>query len=310
MKNYTILFPGQGSQSIGMMDSFSTNTIVKSTFDEAAEHLKKDFWSMVALENSAIHQTENTQPIMLISGIALWRLLGSLGINKPISLAGHSLGEFTALVAAGVISFTEALDLVTQRAKLMQSAVPDQVGAMAAILGLEDEAVVRVCQAVQSDEVMEPVNFNSPGQVVIAGHRNLIEQSLDSFKEAWAKRAILLPVSVPSHCSLMIPASNRFREFLAPMHFNAPELPIIHNVDGQSYNQSDDIKEALIKQLFHPVQWTQSIASIISQGTTTLIECGPGKVLTGLNKRMNKEGLNLATDNLEAMHTTIDLING
>ena len=151
MKNYTILFPGQGSQSIGMMDSFSTNTIVKSTFDEAAEHLKKDFWSMVALENSAIHQTENTQPIMLISGIALWRLLGSLGINKPISLAGHSLGEFTALVAAGVISFTEALDLVTQRAKLMQSAVPDQVGAMAAILGLEDEAVVRVCQAVQSD---------------------------------------------------------------------------------------------------------------------------------------------------------------
>ena len=310
MTQYTILFPGQGSQSVGMMDTFSDHPIVKTTFDEASSFLSKDFWRMVTEDNSDINQTENTQPIMLVSGIALWRVLAASGIDQPIAVAGHSLGEFTALVAAGVISFEEGLAIVTQRAKLMQSAVPDQVGAMAAILGLEDEVVVRVCHSVQSDEVMEPVNFNSPGQVVIAGHKRLIEQSLVRFKEAGAKRALLLPVSVPSHCSLMIPASKLFADFLAPIAFNEPQISIIHNVDGKSYRQEDAIKKALVKQLCNPVQWTQSIASILEQGTTTLIECGPGKVLTGLNKRMNKEGLNLATDNLDTLNATIESLNG
>lgn len=310
MSNYSILFPGQGSQTIGMMDAFANNTIIKETFEEASQILKKDLWAMVSQDNADIHKTVNTQPVMLVSGIAIWRLLKKNGLNRPKFLAGHSLGEFSALVAAEVLEFGDALIIVSKRANLMQSAVPEGVGAMAAILGLEDSKVIEICNNVDSSEVMDAVNFNSPGQVVIAGHRSLIEASLDDFKRAGAKRALLLPVSVPSHCELMKTAANEFKAFLDSINFNKPTLSVLHNVDFKTYNNETNIKDALVRQLYNPVQWTKSIEYIASQNISTFIEVGPGKVLTGLNKRINKELKSYSTDNLEALEKTIEMIKG
>ena len=310
MSNYSILFPGQGSQSIGMMDTFAEIDIVRQTFAEASKILEKNLWGMISIENTDIHKTENTQPIMLTAGIAIWRLLREKSQINPSFLAGHSLGEFTALVAADAIDFNEALKLVTKRAELMQEAVPEGFGAMAAIIGLDDEKVIELCRNNKSSEVIDPVNFNSPGQVVIAGHKSILENSLEDFKEAGAKRAILLPVSVPSHCSLMRDAAEEFSNYLSGIKFKIPKYSIIHNIDCKSYTNSNQIKEALVKQLYNPVQWTSSIRYMIKHKVNFFIEAGPGKVLSGLNKRISKDSENHSTETLDKLRKTIEVIEG
>ena len=302
MGKYIITFPGQGSQSIGMMDSLAHIPIVKKTFIEASEVLNKDFWAMTLSENEEINQTINTQPLMLIAGIAIWRYLQENDLASPSFIAGHSLGEFTALVAANSLTFTSALKVVTKRAELMQNAVPENEGGMAAILGLEDEKVVSICEQEQGDGILEAVNFNSPGQVVIAGSKVILEKSLESFKHAGAKRALLLPVSVPSHCKLMEPASILFNNYLNQVDFNMPDFPIIQNFEAINYNNVDKIKLGLVKQLFNPVKWTQTINLLSTKGINLFIEAGPGKVLTGLNKRINKEALHFSISNEEVIN--------
>ena len=302
MGKYIIIFPGQGSQSIGMMDSLAHIPIIKKTFIEASEVLNKDFWAMTLSENEEINQTINTQPLMLIAGVAIWRYLQENNLASPSFIAGHSLGEFTALVAANSLTFTSALEVVTKRAELMQNAVPENEGGMAAILGLEDEKVVNICKQEQGDGILEAVNFNSPGQVVIAGSKVILEKSLESFKYAGAKRALLLPVSVPSHCKLMEPASILFNNYLNQVDFNMPDFPIIQNFEAINYDNVDKIKLALVKQLFNPVKWTQTINLLSTKGINLFIEAGPGKVLTGLNKRINKEALHFSISNEEAIN--------
>ena len=302
MGKYIITFPGQGSQSIGMMDSLAHIPIVKKTFIEASEVLNKDFWAMTLSENEEINQTINTQPLMLIAGIAIWRYLQENDLASPSFIAGHSLGEFTALVAANSLTFTSALKVVTKRAELMQNAVPENEGGMAAILGLEDEKVVSICEQEQGDGILEAVNFNSPGQVVIAGSKVILEKSLESFKHAGAKKALLLPVSVPSHCKLMEPASILFNNYLNQVDFNMPDFPIIQNFEAINYDNVDKIKLALVKQLFNPVKWTQTINLLSTKGINLFIEVGPGKVLTGLNKRINKKASHFSVNNEEAIN--------
>ena len=285
-----------------MMDSLAHIPIVKKTFIEASEVLNKDFWAMTLSENEEINQTINTQPLMLIAGIAIWRYLQENDLASPSFIAGHSLGEFTALVAANSLTFTSALKVVTKRAELMQNAVPENEGGMAAILGLEDEKVVSICEQEQGDGILEAVNFNSPGQVVIAGSKVILEKSLESFKYAGAKRALLLPVSVPSHCKLMEPASILFNNYLNQVDFNMPDFPIIQNFEAINYNNVDKIKLSLVKQLFNPVKWTQTINLLSTKGINLFIEAGPGKVLTGLNKRINKEALHFSISNEEVIN--------
>ncbi len=302
MNKYIITFPGQGSQSIGMMNGFTNIPIIKETFTEASEILNKDFWTMSSSENQEINQTVNTQPLMLTAGIATWRYLQENNLASPSFIAGHSLGEFTALVAANSLTFHDALKVVTQRAELMQNAVPKNEGAMAAIIGLEDQKVIEICNEEQGDGILEAVNFNSPGQVVIAGTKSILEESLQSFKDAGAKRAMLLSVSVPSHCKLMQPASILFADYLKSINFNLPEFPVIQNFEAINYNDIDKIKLALVSQLFNPVRWTETIELLSSKGVNLFIEAGPGKVLSGLNRRINKEATHIAVINEEAMN--------
>ena len=301
MTKYIITFPGQGSQSIGMMASLAHIPVIKETFIEASETLNKDFWAMTTSENKDINQTVNTQPLMLTAGVATWRYLQENNLATPSFIAGHSLGEFTALVAANSLTFNDALSVVTKRAELMQNAVPENEGAMAAIIGLEDERVIEICMQEQGSEVLEAVNFNSPGQVVIAGTKSILEKSLQIFKGAGAKRAILLPVSVPSHCKLMHPASILFGNYLDKINFNPPEIPVIQNFEAIGYNEIEKVKLALVSQLFNPVMWTQTIKSLSSKGIDLFIEAGPGKILTGLNKRINKEASHVSMSNEEAI---------
>ena len=301
MTKYIITFPGQGSQSIGMMAGLAHIPVIKKTFIEASEILNKDFWAMATSENQDINQTVNTQPLMLTAGVATWRYLQENNLASPSFIAGHSLGEFTALVAANSLTFNDALSVVTKRAELMQNAVPENEGAMAAIIGLEDERVIEICMQEQGSEVLEAVNFNSPGQVVVAGTKSTLEKSLQIFKDVGAKRAILLPVSVPSHCKLMHPASILFSDFLDKINFNLPEIPVIQNFEAIGYNEIEKVKLALVSQLFNPVMWTQTIKLLSSKGIDLFIEAGPGKILTGLNKRINKEASHVSMSNKEAI---------
>jgi len=303
MSKYVITFPGQGSQSIGMMDGLAHIPIIKKTFTEAFDILSKDFWAMTSSEDDRyrqdINQTVNTQPLMLTAGVATWRYLQENNLASPSFIAGHSLGEFTALVAANSLTFKDALKIVAIRAEYMQDAGVS--GAMAAIIGLDDQQVVNICKLEQGDGVLEAVNFNSPGQVVIAGTKYILERSLQSFKDAGAKRAILLPVSVPSHCKLMKPASIKFGEYLNRFDFNRPEFPIIQNYEAMHYNEIDKIKSALVHQIFNPVRWTETIKLLSKEGINLFIEAGPGKVLTGLNRRINKEASHVSVSNEEAI---------
>ena len=301
MSKYTITFPGQGSQSIGMMNGLAHIPIIQKTFTEASEVLNKDFWAMTSSENQEINQTINTQPLMLIAGVATWRYLQENNLNSPSFVAGHSLGEFTALVASNSLTFNDALKVVTKRAELMQNAVPEGEGAMAAIIGLEDHKVIEICTEEQGNGTLEAVNFNSPGQVVIAGTKSVLDKSLQIFKDAGAKRTLLLPVSVPSHCKLMRPASILFDDYLKSIVFNLPKFPIIQNYEAIHYNEIDDIKSALVRQIYNPVRWTETIKLLSVEGINLFIEAGPGKVLTGLNKRINKEASHVSVSNEDAI---------
>ncbi|WP_108043512.1 ACP S-malonyltransferase [Neisseria cinerea] len=287
--SFAFFFPGQGSQSLGMMNGFTGQTVVKNTFDEASAILGQDLWAMInGSDSEIIGQTVNTQPIMLAAGVAVYRAYLEAGGKMPAAVAGHSLGEYTALVAAGALDFADAVKLVRLRAELMQSAVPQGVGAMAAILGLEDEQVRQICTESAQDEVVEAVNFNSPGQVVIAGNAAAVERAMTVAKEAGAKRALPLPVSVPSHCSLMKPAAEKLAESLKSVVIKQPQIRVIHNADVAAYDDADRIKDALVRQLYSPVRWTETVNALVSDGITESAECGPGKVLAGLAKRINK----------------------
>jgi [acyl-carrier-protein] S-malonyltransferase len=289
MKKTAFFFPGQGSQSVGMMSGFGDNKIIRDTFQEASDVLGVDFWAMATEANELINDTTNTQPIMLTAGVAAWRAWQAVSDQMPSVVAGHSLGEYTALVAAGVLSFKDALPLVRYRAEVMQSAVPAGVGAMAAILGLDDDAVRAVCSEASQGDVLEAVNLNSPGQVVIAGNKAAVERGMEAAKAKGAKRALALPVSVPSHCALMRPAALRLADYLASVTINTPLIPVVHNADVAAYNDGDKIKDALVRQLYSPVRWVETVQHIAAQGITQSAECGPGKVLAGLTKRIVTE---------------------
>ena len=301
MTDFVALFPGQGSQSIGMMQNLTSNSLIKKTFDEASDILNTNFWDMVNIENTDINQTINTQPLMLAAGIATWRVLKESNINHPSFAAGHSLGEFTALVAAEVFSFENGLNIVKKRAELMQNAVPSDEGAMAAILGLKDSEVINICNNLKEKGVIEAVNFNSPGQVVVAGEKIIIETSLEVFKEAGAKRAIILPVSVPSHCSLMKEAAIEFKEFLSSINFAKPIFPVVQNFEAIPYDDEEKIKEGLFHQLFNPVRWTQSMEFMSEKKLNIFLEIGPGKVLTSLSKRINRDSNNISIDSMDSI---------
>jgi [acyl-carrier-protein] S-malonyltransferase len=286
MSKFAFFFPGQGSQSVGMMQGLEAHAIVKQTFDEAAAVLGVDFWKMATEANDEINLTENTQPIMLTAGVATWRVYQALGGKLPTAMAGHSLGEYTALVAAGAISFADALPLVKFRAQVMQQAVPEGQGAMAAILGLDDETVRAVCNEAAQGQVVQAVNFNSPGQVVIAGDKAAVERGMELAKAKGAKRALPLPVSVPSHCDLMKPAADKLREYLQNVAVQAPVVPVLHNADVAAYSDAAQIKDALVRQLHSPVRWVETVQQLAAQEVLSAAECGPGKVLAGLAKRI------------------------
>lgn len=289
MKKIAFLFPGQGSQSVGMMAGFGDLNIIRDTFAEASEVLGVDLWKMATEANDSINETTNTQPIMLTAGVATWRAWLATSDQMPLVLAGHSLGEYTALVASGALTFKDALPLVRYRAEVMQSAVPAGVGAMAAILGLDDDAVRAVCAEAAQNEVLEAVNLNSPGQVVIAGNKAAVERGMEIAKSKGAKRALPLPVSVPSHCALMKPAAQQLADYLNKVTVNVPQIPVLHNADVAAYHDSDKIKDALVRQLYSPVRWVETVQAIAAQGVTQTAECGPGKVLAGLTKRIVAE---------------------
>ncbi len=306
---FAFVFPGQGSQSVGMMSGFDDVSIVRDTFAEASDTLKLDLWKMVTEGPvELLNATVNTQPVMLTAGIATHRAWHALGGDAPAVMAGHSLGEYTALVAAGALHFTDALPLVRFRAQAMQEAVAEGVGAMAAILGLEDDVVRAVCTEAAQGEVLEAVNFNSPGQVVIAGNKSAVERGMELAKAKGAKRALPLPVSVPSHCALMLPAANRLAEYLKTVAVTKPNIPVLQNADVASFDDPDAIKAALVKQLHSPVRWVESVQKMAEMGVQVAAECGPGKVLVGLNKRIVADMKPLAlTDKAVIESSIIDL---
>jgi len=286
---FAFLFPGQGSQSVGMMQGFGDLAVIRDTFAEASAVLGQDLWRMASEPNEELNQTANTQPLMLTAGIATWRAWLHAGGAQPAMVAGHSLGEYTALVAAGALDFASALPLVRYRAEVMQGAVAEGVGAMAAILGLDDDAVRAVCSEAAQGEVLEAVNYNSPGQVVIAGNKAAVERGMEAAKAKGAKRALILPVSVPSHCALMKPAAEKLQAYMQNIAVRAPKVPVLHNADVAAYNDAGQIKDALVRQLYSPVRWVETVQEMAAQGIGQAAECGPGKVLAGLNKRIVAE---------------------
>ncbi|HET9463527.1 MAG TPA: ACP S-malonyltransferase [Thiobacillus sp.] len=282
------VFPGQGSQSVGMMQGWGDRAEVRATFAEASDALGQDLWTLVT-DGPAdlLNQTVNTQPAMLAADIAAWRAWQAAGGAAPELLAGHSLGEYAALVAAGALGFADAIRLVRFRAEAMQAAVPEGVGAMAAILGLDEDAVRAVCHEAAAGEVVEAVNLNSPGQVVIAGNKAAVERAMALAKEKGAKRALALPVSVPSHSSLMLPAAEKLLAHLQGVQIATPMIPVLHNTDVQRHAGADAIRAALAKQLHTPVRWVETVQALKAAGIERVIECGPGKVLAGLGKRID-----------------------
>lgn len=307
---FAFVFPGQGSQSVGMMAGFDEISVVRDTFVEASDTLKQDLWKLITegpLEE--LNKTINTQPIMLTAGIAVHRAWHALGGAAPVVMAGHSLGEYSALVAAGALHFTDALPLVRFRAQAMQEAVAEGVGAMAAILGLDDDVVRAVCAEAAQNEVLEAVNFNSPGQVVIAGHKAAVERGIELAKAKGAKRVISLPVSVPSHCALMQSAAERLAQYLESVPVTPPTIPVLQNADVMSFDDPAKIKAALVKQLHRPVRWVESIQRIAQEGVQLAAECGPGKILVGLNKRITADMKQYALGDKAAIEKLIIELN-
>ena len=306
------LFPGQGSQSLGMMDTFSGISTVKKTFEEASSIMGKDMWNLMTEgPEDQLSVTTNTQPLMLISDVSMYRVWLELGGMAPSVLAGHSLGEYAALVAAGALEFSDAVSLVRERSQLMQDAVPSGVGAMAAILGLNDDDIGLACRRVSVDgAVVEPANFNAPGQVVIAGEKAAVEATIEEAKKMGAKRAMLLAMKTPSHCSLIKPAAELFLPILKKTKINTPTLTVIHNENVTEAGTPDEIRERLYRQLFQPVRWVETIQYVATKGVNVGVECGPGKVLTGLSKRIDKTFQMLSWSSPGDIQTTIDQLSG
>ncbi|GAA3584215.1 ACP S-malonyltransferase [Gibbsiella greigii] len=288
MTQFAFVFPGQGSQAVGMLaDLAAQYPVVEQTFSEASGALGYDLWQLVQQGPAEeLNKTWQTQPALLAASVAIFRVWQQQGGSMPALMAGHSLGEYSALVCAGVLDFTAAVRLVELRGKLMQEAVPAGTGAMYAIIGLDNDAIAKACEASAEGQVVSPVNFNSPGQVVIAGNKEAVERAGAACKAAGAKRALPLPVSVPSHCALMKPAADKLAVALQEVVFNAPQVAVVNNVDVRTENDPEAIRSALVRQLYSPVRWTESVEYIAAQGVTSLLEIGPGKVLTGLTKRI------------------------
>lgn len=298
MSNFAVVFPGQGSQAVGMLADLGEQfPVVKETFAEASEVLGYDLWALVQNGPAEdLNQTNRTQPALLTASVAIWRVWQQEGGAMPSVMAGHSLGEYSALVCAGVIDFKQAVKLVELRGELMQEAVPAGVGAMSAIIGLDNDAIAKACEEAAQGQVVSPVNFNSPGQVVIAGNKEAVERANELCKAAGAKRALPLPVSVPSHCALMKPAADKLAVALEEITFSAPSVPVINNADVATETDPAAIKDALVRQLYGPVRWTEGCEKMANEGVELLLEMGPGKVLTGLAKRIDKR-LNAAAVN-------------
>ena len=306
---YAIVFPGQGSQSLGMLSDLSSNfSIVKDIFSEASDALDLDLWKVVQEDEDALNQTKNTQPAMLAAGYATYKVLSNEVDLSPICMAGHSLGEYTALVAAKSLNYFEAVKLVRKRAELMQSAVPSGTGAMAAILGLDDEKVIEICTQSNILGVVEAVNFNSPGQVVIAGEKEAIKSACESMKGAGAKRALILPVSVPSHCSLMNDAAQEFSHSVDAVNFKMGETRVLHNIDASYADDANEIKSKLVEQLHKPVLWTASVQKMQKLGIEKIVELGPGKVLAGLTRRIDRSLSASAVIDTATLQSTIEEI--
>ncbi|TVO65793.1 ACP S-malonyltransferase [Denitromonas ohlonensis] len=287
---FALVFPGQGSQAVGMMAAYGDSPEIRQTFQEASDALGEDLWAMVADGPAELlSQTVNTQPLMLTAGVAVYRAWLAAGGPVPDVVAGHSLGEYSALVAAGVLKFSDAVPLVRFRAAAMQVAVPAGQGAMAALLGLDADAVVAVCAEVAEGDVVEAANLNAPGQIVIAGSNAAVERAMALAKTRGAKRAVLLPVSAPFHCALMKPAAVQLAERLASVELNAPSIPVLNNVDVAVCSSATDIRDALVRQAYSPVRWIESVEAIAARGASAVIECGPGKVLAGLTKRIVRD---------------------
>ncbi len=305
-----IVFPGQGSQSVGMLKAFYDDyAIAKEAFAQAENVLGYDLWKIISEgEANELNRTEVTQPAMLTVGYISWKIWQENNGKTPEFMAGHSLGEYTALVCAGALSFEDAVGLVADRGKLMQAAVAEGEGAMAAILGLEDDRVIAACQDAAQGEVVEAVNFNSPGQVVIAGQKTAVQRAIDVLKETGAKRALMLPVSVPSHCQLMLEAAGHLGEKLDAIQFSEPGIPVLHNVDVSTHMDADEIRQVLKKQLYNPVRWVETIQTMTNQGVDTIVECGPGKVLVGLCKRIDKNINGLPVFDPDSLATALDAI--
>lgn len=310
--NLAFVFPGQGSQSVGMLADLAVSyPEVRRTFERASDALGKDLWSLVVNgPDDELNQTHNTQPAMLAAGVAVWEIWCKHSKVRPAWMAGHSLGEYTALVCSDAMSFEDGIKLVATRGLLMQEAVPVGVGAMAAILGLEDHEVVKVCADAAGSEVVSAVNFNSPGQVVIAGNVAAVERAMLGAKAAGAKRAVPLPVSVPSHCALMASAALQLNQYLQNTVIDSPKMTLIHNVDVASHSAPEVIRNALKEQLYKPVRWADSIKFMHDQGVTCFVECGPGKVLIGLNKRIAKDAAHHSIYDLDTLNTALEQFNG
>ncbi len=296
MHKIGFVFPGQGSQKLGMLAQLATeHAVILETFNEASAALAVssgqtlDLWAITQSDQDKLDQTHITQPVLLTASIALWRLWHQLGGRTPELLAGHSLGEYSALVCANILDFSDAVQLVHKRGKYMQDAVPAGTGAMAAILGLDEQIISDLCERAALDGIVSAANINAPGQTVIAGSKAAVERAINACKAAGAKRALALNVSVPSHCALMLPASERLREDLQKVTFNSPRLAVVQNINGKVAQTSDEIKNNLLKQLYLPVQWTSSINTMRNAGVDQIVECGPGKVLGGLIKRIQPD---------------------
>ena len=304
MTQTALLFPGQGSQSVGMLAELATSyPQIEDTFKQASDVLGYDVWAMVQNgPEETLNDTRYTQPALLTASVALYRVAVANGLQNVTVMAGHSLGEYSALVCAGVIDFRDAVRLVAIRGEAMQNAVAPGVGAMAAVIGLDDDKIAEICQQQAGDEVVTPVNYNSPGQVVIAGHKDAVARAAEALKEAGAKRVLPLPVSVPSHCELMKPAADQLRSTLKDVVFNTPSIAVINNVDVSVNNDAEAVKDALVRQLYYPVRWTETIERVAAMPIEQAFEVGPGKVLTGLNKRITKNFSCIALNSVDAIN--------
>ncbi|GHC20542.1 ACP S-malonyltransferase [Aidingimonas halophila] len=308
-QSLALIFPGQGSQHVGMMRELAERySVVRTTFEEASDALGYDLWHVVQEgPDEVLNATACTQPALLSSSVAIWRVWQELEGPRPVAMAGHSLGEYSAMVCAGVLPFAEGVRLVRLRGEAMQEAVPQGQGAMAAILGLDDETVEKACADAAQGDVVAAVNYNAPGQVVIAGARAAVDRAIANCQEAGAKRALPLPVSVPSHCDLMKPAAERLAAAMDELTLRPPRYTVVQNADAQAHGDTLTLQEKLIEQLYRPVRWTECVEAMADMGATTFVECGPGKVLTGLNKRIVRQSKGAAVNDPESLETALSL---